>query len=127
MIATENLNLKEFIYIEGTPELKKKNWENYIIYLNKNHPLYKKYSKLNYNDINKELNKTTKNLIGLKGEELLKRITIEHLFLKSLIECLNYGRSFKDSIENAMLHTINKKSREEYKNLIFNKDKEDYF
>ncbi len=118
MDKQKQINLKEYKFINGDNNFLKNNWDKYLNYLKENHLFYKKYKNMSIKDINKEFEK-------VKNIHFNKWI-LENWFLCSLITTFNYGRSFEDSLINAMLQTKNKKSLIEYKILMTTKDKEGF-
>lgn len=46
------------------------------------------------------------------------------LFIYSIIDTYNFGRSFKDSVENALCHLTDRDTKEDYIKLLVEPDKE---
>lgn len=74
-------------------------------------------------DVNTDFKAITEHLKG-KGHLTFKDFSDYELFIYCITDTYNFGRSFKDSVKNALYHLENK---EKYLNLLITPDKEANF
>lgn len=59
-----------------------------------------------------------------KGHLTFKDFSDYELFIYSIIDTYNFGRSFKDSVKNALIHLSDKEHKENYIKLLITPDRE---
>jgi len=78
----------------------------------------------------KEVNAHYKKLIEFARENpkaTFRDFSDFDLFIFSIVDTYNFGRSFKDSVNNALAHLEDKESKEHYLNLLMVKGKFAYY
>ena len=74
----------------------------------------------------KEVNKDFKIILNYvknnKNINSFKYFSDYELFIYCIIDTFNYGRNFKDSLVNALIHLKNKNNKNNYLGLLLNKD-----
>lgn len=60
-------------------------------------------------------------------EKTFKDFSDYELFIYSIIDTYNFGRSFKDSVENALCHLSNQENKKQYVQILDSKDLEEDF
>lgn len=83
-------------------------------------------SNITYQEVNKDL-KLMKEYINKQQNLTFKDLSDYELFIYSIIDTCNYGRKFKDSVENALSHLSTLENKEEYLKLLTTIDKEELF
>jgi len=79
---------------------------------------------ITYQEVNKDFDILKKHAY-LNEHLIFKDLTDYELFLNSIIDTCNFGRSFKDSVKNALGHLESNESKEQYIKLHTTKDKEE--
>jgi len=77
-------------------------------------------------EVNKEYKLILKRVKKYKINSF-KLFSNNELFIYCIIDTLNYGRNFKDSLNNALYHFKNKDTIKNYLGLLTTTDKENYF
>lgn len=74
-------------------------------------------------EVNKDF-KTITEYLKNKGYLTFKDFSDYELFIYSIIDTYNFGRSFKDSVKNALIHLSDKEHKENYIKLLITPDRE---
>jgi len=80
---------------------------------------------ISINQVNLDF-KTILEYLKIHRDKTFKDFSDYELFIYSIIDTYNFGRSFQDSIKNALFHISDREHREQYLNLLIMPDREDF-